>query len=667
MDGSLPEESCADDATAEVRQLLSLGLANGIDEPPLKPGTLFGDYELGEVLGRGGMGVVYRAQHVGIHRSVALKLIRSGDLASEGEVLKFRAEAAANLDHPNIVPVFHFGECEGQPFFTMRWVEGGNLAEALERSRFTQRQALTLLAAVARAVHHAHQAGVLHRDLKPTNILLDKGGQPHVADFGIARRLGELAGDNAPGMVSGHPDYMAPEQALGESCGSVAADVYGLGVIFYEMLTGALPQRGTAYESPVPRPSAVEPRVLPALDLICLKCLEREPLLRYESASQLAEDLERCLRGELPEVRPRGTVTRLWWRLRHHPFLATAIAGALFVGVAAIAIALRVSGSQEHILRRDVLKINAYAAQATAGQVLFKLSELSDQLLRCATDEAAAARIGLGLSPHLEPASSEQFLRRCGAATTFDSIHLFDDHGSLLTGFPFVNAQIGRDYAFREYFQGAKRLGELARPGVHVGRAIKSEADDQYKISLAAPVFAGGRWLGVVLASIGTDSTLGSLQLPNDDRHMVILVGLRDRQRAEAALPQQHLVLIHHGLSHGQAVVIEGPQLGKLTRAANDGLVAGVEQFELSGPDRVLADDQHRDPLIPGRWLAAYAPVGNTGYAVIVQTAEASAVATIQTAVAELVGASGGLFALGMILVLFGAQLVSLRRRRALT
>ncbi len=660
-------EEFTPDATEEVRQLLSLGLAGGLDDPPLTPGTRFGDYELGEVLGRGGMGVVYRARHVGIRRSVALKLIRSGELASEGELLRFRAEAAANLDHPNIVPVFHFGECEGQPFFTMRLVEGGNLAEALERSRFTQRQAVALLATIARAVHHAHERAVLHRDLKPTNILLDEGGQPHVADFGIARRLGERANGEAPNTVSGHPDYMAPEQALGEPGGlTVAADVYGLGVIFYELLTRKLPDRGAVYELPVPPPSSVERRVTLDLDLICLKCLEREPLLRYESASQLAEDLERCLRGELPEVRARSRRAWLWRRLRQHPFLAIALTGAFFISVASAVSALWVIGSQERALRSEILKVNTYAAQATAGQVLFKIRELSDRLARCASHEEVAARIRGGLVEP-EPVGTERLLRSCGAVSTFDSVRLLDESGVALTRFPVGKGQVGGHFSFREYFRGARRLGELGRPGVHVGWAIKSESDDQFKLSLAAPVFGDGRWVGVVLATIGTNSTLASLALPNDDRRMAVLVGLRDRERSEANLPDQHLVLVHQELGHGEAVAIAGQPLEKLAREANEARAGKVEQFELSASERTLADDQHRDPLLEGRWLAGFAPVGNTGFAVIVQTREAEAVAAIHAGIAKIVAATAGLFALGLGIVLCVARLISVRRRSALT
>jgi eukaryotic-like serine/threonine-protein kinase len=206
----------------------------------------FGDYELLEEIGRGGMGVVYKAQQKSLGRDVALKMILSGQLAMSADVERFRreAEAAARLDHENIVPIFEVGEHQGRHYYTMKLYLGGDLARRLPGSREDPNAAADLVAVIARAVHHAHQRGVLHRDLKPGNILLDEGGRPHVADFGLASRLEGPAGATSSGAVVGTLGYMAPEQALGRRDLTVAADVYSLGAVLFALLTGRPPFEG---------------------------------------------------------------------------------------------------------------------------------------------------------------------------------------------------------------------------------------------------------------------------------------------------------------------------------------------------------------------------------------------------------------------------------------
>jgi WD40 repeat protein/tRNA A-37 threonylcarbamoyl transferase component Bud32 len=322
-----------------VRCLLSNALLTSPEQPELETEELlapekllqrkkFAGYELLGEIARGGMGVVFRARQVKLNRTVALKVIAAGELASPRMVERFRteAESAARLEHPNIVPILEVGHQDGWHFFSMRLIEGGTLGDRLKAKPFTPEEAAKLLIKIARAVHHAHQHGVLHRDLKPTNILLDTQGEPHLTDFGLAKTSEEGRELTRSMAVLGTPAYMSPEQALGQTRDvTVGADVYGLGAVLYELLTGHPPF--SAGSTPALLRQIIEDDV-PAfgkdsaadhdLEVICLKCLEKEPAHRYASAMELAEDLERWLRGEPIIARSSTAWERgVKWTRRH--------------------------------------------------------------------------------------------------------------------------------------------------------------------------------------------------------------------------------------------------------------------------------------------------------------------------------------------------------------
>jgi WD40 repeat protein len=306
-------------------------------------------YEVLGELGRGGMGVVYKARHVALDRLVALKMVLSGEFTGDQERARFRAEslAVARLSHANVVQIFEVGEHDGRPFFSMEFCGGGSLADRLDGTPWPPLRGAELVATLARAVHSAHQAGVVHRDLKPANVLLTEDGALKVGDFRLAKRLG-AAGQTQSGAVVGTPSYMAPEQAQGQKEVGPAADVYALGAILYELLTGRPPFRAATpletvlqvvSEEPVP-PRRLQPGVPRDLDTICLKCLAKEPRQRYGRAVDLADDLQRFQAGQPIRARPVAWPERLWRACRRSPVVAGLTAALVLLLVAAAVVGM---------------------------------------------------------------------------------------------------------------------------------------------------------------------------------------------------------------------------------------------------------------------------------------------------------------------------------------
>jgi len=357
-----------------------------------------GDYELLEEIGRGGQGVVFRARQKSLNRTVALKVIGLGQWATKAHLQRFRleAEAAASLDHPCIVPIHEVGEREGCCYFSMNFVEGGQLDEVARREPMPIRRAAELIAKLARTVHYAHEHGILHRDIKPGNVLLDAKGEPHLTDFGLARLVESESTVTRTMEVLGTPSYMAPEQAIGNNARvGRATDVYGLGAVFYQLLTGHPPfAGGTTFETvrlvldTEPRnPRLWNPKVDRDLATICLKCLEKDPQRRYSSALALAEDLERWLKHEPIRAKRSGFFThgRKWvWR---NPTIAVLVA-SLFALAVAVGVIIWKS---ELVQRPTPVRIavlpfknlstdpeNAFLADAVQDEVLTVLAKVAD-------------------------------------------------------------------------------------------------------------------------------------------------------------------------------------------------------------------------------------------------------------------------------------------------
>ena len=305
----------------------------------------FGTHLLLEQLEPGGMGIVFKARQEALKRTVALKVIRAAAFASADAQARFRreGEALARVRHANVVQIYEFGECQGQPFYTMEWLEGGTLARKLKDGPLPEREAAELLRTLARAVQALHDERIIHRDLKPGNILFAADGTPKIADFGLVKLLDEDGDATRSDAILGTPAYMAPEQARGSRDIGNTTDVYALGAILYETLTGRAPLRGPSRQEtmellrtrePEP-PSRHQPKLDRVLEAICLKCLEKEPDQRYPSAAALADELDRWLRGEPTQVRPPNRAVRIWRAVRRHP--RTIAAACLCVSLSTLA------------------------------------------------------------------------------------------------------------------------------------------------------------------------------------------------------------------------------------------------------------------------------------------------------------------------------------------
>ena len=408
---------------------------------PGKHISYVGDYELLEEVARGGMGVVYKAQQKALGRIVAVKMMLTGKLANEADVQRFQieAQAAASLQHPNIVPIHEVGQHEGLHYFSMDFVEGRSLSAVLRENVLPAKQAASYVRQMAEAIHYAHQQGTLHRDLKPSNVLIDSRDQVRITDFGLAMRVEGDSGLTQTGQIVGTPSYMPPEQAQGKrSLIGPASDVYSLGAILYECLTGRPPfradsvvetiQQVTNVEAPSPR--LLNPAVPRDLETICLKCLEKELPRRYETAQLLADDLKHFLLGEPISARPISRPARSWRWCKRNPLVAglSAATIVLLVGTAAVTTlgyfresklrdaADLASGKMEQSLRE--LK----EEQSLSSQLRYDVSALETRRLELNTSlELGETKLGQG-----EEKLLETYLQLARAAWRSDNIELAD-------------------------------------------------------------------------------------------------------------------------------------------------------------------------------------------------------------------------------------------------
>lgn len=343
-------------------------------------------YEILEELGRGGMGVVYKARELALKRLVALKMILGGESADADQLVRFQreAEAAAKLQHPNIVQIHHIGEHEGRPFFSLEFVEGGSLARKLQGTPLLPQEAAILVEILARAMQVAHRSGIVHRDLKPANILLSSDGTPKITDFGLAKRLEEDQGHTQTGAILGTPSYMAPEQAEGKTQAlGPLVDGYALGAILYELLTGRPPFRGASVletleqvrsTEPVP-PTRLQPKVPRDLETICLKCLEKLPTRRYSQSGELAADLRRFLDGEPIQARPASWIERGVKWAKRRPSTALLMAMALFLTIATAVGSLWYTNRQTALKVESLIQSLESAETAEISQLVAELKE----------------------------------------------------------------------------------------------------------------------------------------------------------------------------------------------------------------------------------------------------------------------------------------------------
>lgn len=633
-------------------------LLAGASPEPLP--TEIGDYAIRRELGSGSTGVVYLAEQLCTPPiKVALKVLRARDFADEEDLERFRSEATiqSQLQHPNIVQIFDArGLSQAEPYFAMQYIEGASLADPAMQEHFSEpERAARLIETVARAVHCAHKERLVHFDLKPSNMLLDRELRVYVSDFSLARRLrstddveldytapeqvrrhaqGLQVPGPGEGCVGGTAGYMAPEQLPSAVHPlSLACDVYGLGATLYELLTGRLPREvddsllarprarfdvadlaESLSKTAVIPPRQLAPHISRELELVCLGALELDPNKRYQSAEAFADDLERARQSRPvapPNVSAPSAVRRTQLWMRRHPVLAmSALLGALLFTLGDL---LVIRELERH--KREV--INVWLASGTrwarvqADAVLRQFQADKERLLKAATDGAVLALLTEEGSCRKEPAA----LRDHG--DQFKSVFLVKADGTALARYPLPSCKYFEKRDEREperdYFHGARDL----EPGqVYVSKAFRSResADGVFKFAYATPLFQDGTLAGVLVATRDSSESLGDVRIEDDvgGTQLTTLVGPRDP--SDGPVDSPFSVIVHARLPQKR----EHPLETKLAERL-DAAFRTTSDRAKGDPVRTFQDSNFRDPVFPGQHhVAAFVPVGSTGYAVAV-------------------------------------------------
>ena len=624
-----------------------------VEEVPLQT---VGDYEVLSEIPGGGMGVVFRARQRSLNRLVALKRIRSGRVAGTADVERFRteAQAAARLDHPNIVPIYEVGEHEGSPFFSMKLIEGVSLAEAIrtkdprfalarsdperevtrEEAKRRQERIAALMVKVARAVQHAHDHDVLHRDLKPGNILLDAPGEPHLTDFGLAKLVERSSTATLTTAILGTPDYMSPEQAAGKAKSiTTAADIYGLGAILYELLTGTPPFRAESIQEtlqqvqerePV-RPRLHHPQVAADLEVICLKCLEKEPGDRYATAGAVAEDLERWLRGEPIIARPAAWPERARKWLRRHPVtVRVGAAAAASLLAAGFVVSQLANDYRDQRFRQEMQRVENLFAKGDRRTAVATLARLARMHWGDTADRVVAERLLNALIQHsfLVPAAppwSEgtrlvrwsqdgRFLVTADTNSEGSVVRVLERNGRIATEFRFGATNVGSlDISSNRQFVAASsddrlRVWDLSRKQLVLDQSSPTGRVRQVQLlpNQAVLMLAGDR---VVIRKLALD---GATREFNGESALLLYAAVSSPANLLAAANDAEAIHIWrldtgqllHVIPAAHALVIRdlqfSPDGSRLVSAAADNRarvwVPGTEQpaAELSHADEVF-------------------------------------------------------------------------------
>jgi hypothetical protein len=646
-------------------------------------GARIGDYELFEKIGEGATGVVHLARHIDNERALAIKLAKTEGFESGEALAIFRQEvsASAGLRHPHIAPVQRIEIHEGRPLLVMELFAGGTLADPENSlSRREPAAALETMRKIVSAVQFAHQRGVLHCDLKPENILLDEQGEPHVSDFGLARSIGRPTRSNAPRFEGGTVGWMSPEQVRREPL-STASDRFSLGLLLHWLQTGELlfgdgeDFAKRVVEDPRSPPGRWKPTLDWALRAIVYRLTQLEPERRYASTAELAEDLERARDDRPIRAVPAPTRARLWLYSRRHPFVAAAVFTLLCLCLVVVATAVFAAERQTRELRTLLLDMNAYAARGQAASALYALRDYADVIERAAKDPSLH-EIAKSRAPGDRPtpgSCTEQTAFTAAAplepyARGFDSVIVLNASGCVRARHP----QVARDpklyFGDRDYFQGAERAARRGEASSYVARAFRSRDSQEIRFAVSAPLLEHGEWIGVVAATITARSTLeGHAALLEPGEQMTALLGpfedasagaKAETQRALGGTLPDFAMLVHPNLPRGEKRMLDGKYAAGLS-----GAVARPseprEPFKLSDAQPLTVED-YVDPLLGGRWLAAFAPVGGTGYVILVQTRDTVAVRPSDVLTRRL--ATGLAAALCLALLLFGGFAWSARR-----